>query len=232
MWEIICGQLITWHFCTHTPLFFLPFSRWSTAAMASDARPLSSAISQDTLQVATYTPLPVEDDLSVLPGPRPPFLASASPISPSPRLSAYGDSYAPPTPSDSGMLLKTEQSGEEPVNVQTRTIRRRSPLFWLLIALIVLAILIVVVVVPVYFTVIRSKKSTEAPASSSGAPQPSGSSKPPPPKPSSSIWGGDGSTVRTSNGTTFTYVNKLGGICKFLFLLASIRACIRPGNDS
>ena len=225
MWQITCGQLITWHFCTHTLLFFLPLSR--TAAMASDARPLSSATSRDTLQVASYTPLPVEDGLS---GPRPPFLASASPISPSPRLSGYGDSYAPPTPTDSGLLLKTEQFGEEPVNVQPRT-TRRSPLFWLLIALIVLAILIVVIVVPVYFTVIKSKNTTAAPASSSGAPQPSGSSKPPKPTPTSSIWGGDGSTVRTSNGTTFTYVNKLGGICKFPFLLASIRACIGPGND-
>ncbi len=172
--------------------------------------------------MATYTPLPVEDDLSVLPGPRPPFLASASPVSPSPRLSGYGDSYAPPTPTDSGMLLKTEQFGEDPVNVEPRTIRRRSPLFWLLIASIVLAILIVVIVVPVYFTVIKSKK-TEAPASSSsGAPQPSSSSKSTPPKSNSLIWGGDGSTVKASNGTTFTYVNKLGGICKFLFLLASI----------
>lgn len=202
------------------PLVLPPLSR--TAAMASDTRPLSSAISQDTLQVAAYTSLPVEDDLSGLPGPRPPFLASASPISPSPRLSAYGDSDAPPTPTDSGLLLKTEQFGEEPANVQQRTTRKRSPLFWLLIALIALAILIVVIVVPVYFTVFKSKKTTAAPASSSGAPQPSGSSKPPPPKSSSSIWGGDGSTVRAANGTTFTYVNKLGGICKFPFLLANI----------
>ena len=221
MWQITCGQLITWHFCAHTLLFFLPLPR--TAAMASDARPLSYATEQDTFQVAAYTPLPVEDGLS---SPRAPFLTSASPTSPSPRLSGYGDSYAPPTPTDSGLLLKTEQNGEEPVNVQPRTIRKRSPLFWLLIALIVLAILIVVIVVPVYFTLIKSKTTTAAPASSSSAPQPSGSSKPPAPTPTSSIWGGDGSTVRTANGTTFTYVNKLGGICKFPSELVSVL-----GND-
>ncbi|TDL22966.1 glycoside hydrolase [Rickenella mellea] len=78
-----------------------------------------------------------------------------------------------------------------------------------------LIILIVAVIVPIYFTVIKkNNKSTGAAApahttGSGGGGNPGNSSNPN--NPHTLITGGDGSLVTTSDGSTFTYVNKFGG---------------------
>jgi hypothetical protein len=86
-----------------------------------------------------------------------------------------------------------------------------------LIALVVLVVLLVAIVVPIYFTVIKPKtNAATGGTTASGAAAPTSSSHPKSPT-HSTITGGDGSTVRTSNGTTFTYNNKFGGICELIF---------------
>jgi len=177
--------------------------------MASGEHPLPPPPAHDTI----YTQLPVDDVPSPLFEPRPPFLSSdptASPPNPS-----FRDSYAQSTPNDSGMLLsKPEADGGEPADLVADQKPRRRPLLFVLIALAILAILIIVVVVPVYFTVIKPKSNASV-SSPSGSPTASAahptSSKTPS---TTTVWGGDGTTVRTTNGSTFTYHNKFGGICE------------------
>ena len=181
--------------------------------MATEARPLSSATSQDTLQVASYTPLPVEEDTSVFVEPRPQFLSVQSP---SPRSSSFQGSYGQSETGD--LLANKEPYGGSPVDGSTPPKPRRRLLI-ALVALVLVALIVVAVVVPVYFTVIKPKNNTAA-ASPTGAPQPSSSSTTKhPPTSTSTIFGGDGSTIKASNGSTFTYNNKFGGMCEFCFTI-------------
>ena len=180
--------------------------------MASGEHPLPSATSHDTFQVTNYTQVPVDDVPSPFLQPRPPFLSddpASSPPNPSLR-----DSFAQSTPNDSGMLLSKRETDEgEPAGLIANQKSRRRPLVFVLIALAILAVVIIVVVVPVYFTVIKPKSNTSSSSSPSGsptsAPHPTSSKTPS----ATTVWGGDGSTVKATNGSTFTYNNKLGGIC-------------------
>lgn len=199
----------------------LPLSLESaTSATANEEqRPLSFATPQDSPRIGSQTPLyPADDfDPTTLHEPRPAFL-SAGTESPSLR-----DSYAQPgTPTESGMLLANKESlgssseefGRARALAEQSKPRRRSLL--VLIALLILVVVLVAIIVPVYFTVIKPKVNVTAGGTTSGAPAPTSSSHPKKPT-HSSLWGGDGSTVTTINGTTFTYNNKLGGICEFCF---------------
>jgi glucan 1,3-beta-glucosidase len=181
--------------------------------MASGEHPLPSPTSHDTFQVTNYTQVPVDDVPSPFLQPRPPFL-SADPAS-SPPNPSLRDSYAQSTPNDSGMLLSKRETDEgEPAGLVADQKPRRRPLLFVLIALAILAIIIIVVVVPVYFTVIKPKSNTSA-SSPSGSPTTSASHPTSSKTPSTTtVWGGDGTTVRATNGSTFTYNNKLGGICE------------------
>ncbi|KAF9525007.1 glycoside hydrolase superfamily [Crepidotus variabilis] len=169
-------------------------------------RPLSSLPSHDTLKVASYTPLPLEEDSS-LAHPRAPFMGTESLASPpsqdyslrNSQLLAtgnkepYGETATPPPP----------------------TKGKRRPLFLALVALAVLAVIIIAIIVPVYFTVIKPKnRNTSAAAASSGGSTPGSSPTGTSPKPGTknAIMGGDGSTVLATNGSTFTYNNQFGGI--------------------
>lgn len=102
---------------------------------------------------------------------------------------------------------------------------RRAILWLVLLAGIIIVVL--AVVLPVYFTVIKPKNNTFSSSptssgqSSSSGGSPSGSGSPNSGTPSSAITtGGDGSTIKTEDGSTFTYTNKFGGYCE----------CISPIN--
>jgi len=183
--------------------------------MATDTRPLSTATSQDTLQVASNTPLPVDDSLD-LAEPRPQYLSVHSP---SPRNSSFRDSYGQ---SESGILLANKEPyGGSPLDQNGPSPPpkpRRRPLLIAIPALIVVALIAVAVIVPVYFKVIKPQNNT-ATSSSAGAPQPSSSSTKKPPSSASTVHGGDGSTIKASNGSTFTYNNKFGGMCEFYSMI-------------
>jgi len=186
-----------------------------------DDRPLSVVSTTDSLARAASIPLPV-DDAWLLREPRPPFLAAGSSIAnESPR-----DSYVEATPYDSGTLLpvtKDEDYSEEedPVALpQSSPKAKRRPLLLLLVGLVALIAVAAAVVIPVYFKVIKPRNVRTSQASNGGNGTPTnstggGTSHTPPPS-TNAITGGDGSTVTASDGTTFTYSNKLGGICKFI----------------
>jgi hypothetical protein len=71
---------------------------------------------------------------------------------------------------------------------------------------------VLAVVLPVYFVVIKPhNNSTTNGASAGGAPAPSSSPASPP---GVTTTGGNGSVITMTDGTTFTYLNPFGGICK------------------
>ncbi|KAG5653125.1 hypothetical protein H0H81_002192 [Sphagnurus paluster] len=171
-------------------------------------RPVSAT--SDTLDVAIHTPLPLGDE-DLFDPPRASYLESEAQT---PR-----DSYTPPFPpsaSNSGPLLPDyskpeldENSGESPAPPS----RKRRPLLLLLAGLVALAVLVLAVVLPVYFTVIKPKQRNV----DGGIPEPSSTTTPAGDgpigdgKPGKATSGGDGSTVETDDGSTFTYTNKFGG---------------------
>jgi len=179
-------------------------------------RPLSSAVSRDTLAVAANTPLAEGDDAS-LREPKAPYMGTAAGgAGESPRTSSYQQT---PTPYESAAMLapRKEEFAEPPVaEPPAEKPKRRSLWLLALVALAALAVVIIAVIVPVYFKVIKPKNNTTVASSGGGAsstvsPGPTTTS---PSKPTSTggVSGGDGSTIRTANGTTFTYNNKFGGI--------------------
>ncbi|KAG8910929.1 hypothetical protein FRC01_006043, partial [Tulasnella sp. 417] len=93
---------------------------------------------------------------------------------------------------------------------------KRKKLLFILGGVAALAIVAVAVAVPVAIT--QTKKSSSS-SSSSSAPSSSGpddtgsgeTGNPTSSGPTSAVTGGDGSTITTEKGTTFTYVNKFGG---------------------
>ena len=182
-------------------------------AMQTD-RPLSAAVSRDNLAAAPNTPL-LDGDATHLDQPRAPYMAPSAPESP--RNSSYMN-----TPHESATLLapKREPYGMA-ASESTPPKRRRSPVIIALLALAALAVVAVAVVVPVYFTVIKKNNNNTAVSGGTGSNTGSGSGSgtsgggtPNKPTTESTITGGDGSTVLATNGTKFTYVNKLGGICE------------------
>jgi len=176
--------------------------------------PLTTMDASNATQPTNYLPLPADDEQTVFIRPRPPFVSDPD-GSQSPQDSSARESYAPDlTPVSSKAWLPSKQEGYSPPPSTQKPKRR---LIIVIIVLSILLALIVAVVVPVYFTVIKPKNnasqvSTGA-GSTTGAPQPTSTSGP---TSKITIFGGDGSTVTTNNGSTFTYNNKLGGICKSL----------------
>ena len=172
---------------------------------------LASAKSQDTLYTVKHTPLPVEQGESLL-GPRPPFLSAGSP---SPQ-----DSYVHSTPNESALLVPDTENFVTPPSSLSPKPKRRTVLLPLIVST-VLVVLAIAIVVPVYFVVIKPKTNRTSQHSNPPQPTSSSSSLPKPPNSAGAIWGGDGSTVKASNGSTFTYHNQLGGICEPWFPLCS-----------
>ena len=195
----------------------------SSAMAIEERRPLSSATLQDSPHLGSHTPLSINDfDPNSLHEPRPPFLSGTQ----TPGAPSLRDSYAQPgTPTESGLLLANKESMPSsdddlgPTRALDGQPRKRRRFLLVLISLLVLLVLIVAVVVPVYFTVIKPKANVAAVGGTTGPATPTSSSRPKSPTTASGIWGGDGSKIKTSNGTTFTYHNTFGGICEFPFIL-------------
>ncbi|KAJ7118502.1 glycoside hydrolase family 5 protein [Mycena crocata] len=134
-----------------------------------------------------------------------------------------GAGYPPASPNNSVGLLPTSPSaprggsyGAAPIGSPSAKKRRRGLIGFGAVAALI--IVVVAVVVPVYFLVIKKNNDTAAAESVSDAPSSSGSST----GGSSStggggtvivgaVTGGDGSTVVTANGESFTYKNPYGG---------------------
>jgi len=188
---------------------------------------LSVVSTTNSLARIANIPLPADDSWS-LREPHPPFLAAGPSIAnDSPR-----DSYVEPTPYDpydSGSLLpvtKNEDYREEedPVAPPPSSPKaKRRPLLLLLVGLVALIVVVLAVILPVYFTVIkpRSVRTSQSSSNGGGNATPTstgggGTTPHTPPSSTNAITGGDGSTIKSSDGTTFTYNNKLGGICKFI----------------
>ena len=183
-------------------------------------RPFSVVSTTDSLVRAANIPLPADDAWS-LREPQPPFHAGGpSPANESPR-----DSFVDATPYDSGTLLPVTKdesfTEEDPVALPPSSPKedKRRPLLLLLAGLVALIVVILAVILPVYFTVIKPRNVRSSQSSSNGGGNSTGgggggSSHTPPS--TNAITGGDGSTIKASDGTTFTYNNKFGGICKFI----------------
>ncbi|CAE7172298.1 unnamed protein product [Rhizoctonia solani] len=114
-------------------------------------------------------------------------------------------SYKVPASASNASLPVELSEGEKP--------KKRS-FKWVVVGLAALAVIVVAVVVPVYFKVIKKDDSTTSSASTapttSEAPAPAPTTGPT--QPSVVTTGGDGSTIIKDDGTTFTYVNKFGGM--------------------
>lgn len=180
--------------------------------------PLAAPVSIDSLARAANIPLPAEDALS-LHGPRLPFLEEGS------ATESTRNSYVQPTPFDSGTLLPvtknedyTGEGGEDhpaPPPPSSHKAKRR-PLLFILLGLVALIVVVLGVMLPVYFFVIKPRNATSSQSSSSSGTNSTGGggTSHTPPSSTDAITGGDGSTVKAGDGSTFTYNNKLGGICE------------------
>lgn len=172
----------------------------------------------------------VHDNQEPLLPPSAPFIPYAD--SPTPSESNRNSAYYPPTPTESrafldsndyaspsgtprastflaaGAPLAMDNEKVSPPPGRTRKPLLRRPLFWILAALL-LAVVVVAVVVPVVLTVGKHKSGSSGASSgsSSGGGGTSGGGG----KSSGDITGGDGSTVTTTDGSTFTYKNPFGG---------------------
>jgi len=181
-------------------------------------RPLSVVSTTNSLARAANIPLPADDGWSL----HEPY----APAGPSTANGSPRDSCVEATPYDSGTLLpvsKDESYIEEEDSValpQSSPKAKRRPLF-LLVGLVALIVVVLAVILPVYFGVIKPRHvRTSQPSSNGGGTSSSnggGGTSHPPPSSANAITGGDGSSIKTSDGTTFTYNNKLGGICEFIF---------------
>lgn len=107
--------------------------------------------------------------------------------------------------------VKAEQPWNSPDYDHPRKKETRSKRLVITVLVVFIALVIFLAVfLPIYFLVIQKNKSSQG---SSTVPPSSGDgdSKGSPGDPSSTTTGGDGSTVRMENGTSFTYKNKFGG---------------------
>lgn len=158
-----------------------------------------SAVSE-TLQAAANTPLSDYDP------PRASYLAASDA---SPRESSYA------SPSGSSPLLSGIEKEAVHDDAKPQEVRnKRRPPVWIAYASALLIVVVLAVILPVYFTVIkRNQRSGETSASNNGQHDdaPANGTQTPPTAPTI---GGDGSTVTTDDGSTFTYNNKFGGFCK------------------
>jgi len=179
------------------------------------AHPFATASEVSLSKASTPVPGQRDADTGYFNAPTLPFLASDRASSTGLRESALGDS----TTALGGIASKNESTtfkdqGETVTPVQPNRRRR-----WLLIlaALLGLIVVVLAVILPVYFTVIKKKDGRDAGASdglgaeqsdsqTSAGPTSTGSAEP-----AFATSGGDGSTVTTEEGTTFTYNNAFGG---------------------
>jgi glucan 1,3-beta-glucosidase len=179
-------------------------------------RPISVVSTINSLARAANIPLPADDRWS-LRKPLSFFAARPSIADESPR-----DSYVASTPYDSGNLLpvtKSESYTEEDSVAlpQSSPKAKRRPLLFLLVGLAALIVVVLAVILPVYFSVIKPRNARTSRLSSNGGDgTPGGDTSHTPPSSTNAITGGDGSSIKASDGTTFTYNNKLGGICTFI----------------
>ncbi|KAI6043526.1 glycoside hydrolase family 5 protein [Pisolithus marmoratus] len=107
------------------------------------------------------------------------------------------------TSADEALALSPSSVGSE---------KERKPFFrrrfaWIILLLLALVIVALAVVLPVYFTVIKPHNSSASATEGSGSP----GTIPNPGSPSGATSGGNGSTVLSSDGSTFTYINPFGG---------------------
>lgn len=147
-----------------------------------------------------------------------PLLSPAAPfLAPSEGTPTPRDSYTTNNFTNSAPLLPGV--GEKgPADASAFTAKksqplRKKPLMWVLVA-IALALVATAVVVPVYFTVIKPKNATvtggTGGSNGGGGPSDNPTHQPP----TSSTSGGNGSVIKTENGSEFTYVNPYNGICE------------------
>ncbi|KAH9477953.1 putative glucan 1,3-beta-glucosidase D [Psilocybe cubensis] len=182
-------------------------------------RPFGSAPQTSSDIKATYAPLPLADGSNLL-QPQAPFAADNDPESPR-------DSYAAQSSvagSQTLFPIKNERDDnlENASPVDPYPTPKRMSRKLIVGAIIALIVIILAIVLSIYFAVVkpRSKSSSSTPAAAAsssihGSVSPTSTSDSA--KPSSSataeeLWGGDGSTVKASDGSTFTYNNKFGGI--------------------
>lgn len=130
------------------------------------------------------------------------------------------DSYHPPSSNTSTAGLGVsgkeapphgDDAGAYPTNDSLRRPFFRRPLVWLALvaAIIVIAL---AVVLPVVFVVVKprqhnSNAAGEVPGTTGGGSDNPGS-------PTGATSGGNGSLIKTEDGSTFTYVNPFGGFCE------------------
>lgn len=185
-----------------------------------------------TPEVAIRSPLIADADHDILNQPNASFLAQNTPITLTPH-----ESFATHLPANtSGNLLSNTSNTSRselvgyPETIPLGTSRKRRTPILVLLGISIVIVVVLAVILPVYFAVIKpnqdqnsQKASIPATASTTTS---AGSNSPDVnmPQPSPSLLptsGGDGSTVTKDDGSTFTYVNKFGGFCKF-----SLLACI------
>jgi glucan 1,3-beta-glucosidase len=160
----------------------------------------------------------------------------ASYLSPTPEtIGTPRDSYAQAPENSSPLVPEVEKRNNEAYGQESNGVflsQKRSlfkrPLFWV-IALTAVIIVVLAVVLPVYFVVIKPHNSnyngSTGGGSSGGGGSGSGSGNPA--SPAGYTTGGNGSLITTADGTTFTYLNPFGGICKLYHSLpCSGQGCI------
>ena len=187
-------------------------------------RPLSVVSTTDSLARAANIPLPADSDGWSLRKPLSFLAARPSIADESPR-----DSDVAATPYDSGALLpvtKTESYTKDEDSVafpQSSPKAKRRPLLLLLVGLVALIVVALAIILPVYFSVIKPRNVRTSHSSNGGGGTPGGGTSHTPPSSTNAITGSDGSSIKASDGSTFTYNNKLGGICEFMFSIIFCR---------
>lgn len=176
-------------------------------------RPLDTA---NTAQLQTsVVPTPAPERWSLV-EPQPQFLDAdsrrASSITKGPD-SVIGDSSAALGAKEVATSELIEPDGAA-VEAAEQPPRKKRTALLALVALGVLAVVVLAVILPVYFKVIKKKDantgSNSAGSTGDNTNDPAGSPTPTS-TPTRATSGGDGSTVTTEDGTTFTYSNNFGG---------------------
>ncbi|KAI0079030.1 glycoside hydrolase [Panus rudis PR-1116 ss-1] len=166
---------------------------------------------QTTLSPAPHTPSSTDADANFLVPPNHAHPARLDSFSSIPNDSARNSYLAstPNTPDPSRALLNEHavSGGDSAVDhdhLTSASPNRSRRRLWLILLGVSVALIVVVlaVVLPVVFVVVKKHRG------SSGA---SGGSTANPHSPTGATTGGDGSSVTTADGTTFTYTNKFGG---------------------
>ncbi|KAF8161514.1 glycoside hydrolase superfamily [Crassisporium funariophilum] len=132
------------------------------------------------------------------------------------------ESYLQSTPNDSAtnLAVKNEPYIDEDLTGPATSVKaksKRRPLLIFLIALAVLIVVVLAVILPVYFTVIKPKNNGSSPPVKQGTTtgphnNGTGTGGTTTPPSTEAITGGDGSTIKAADGSTFQYNNKFGGI--------------------